>query len=231
MACLSYYPSDITFEGKVWQRAELHLKKVKIINELYKDYHRLEPWRSGRCNFDKYLEPEFKEYINHNRRNRKNSSIILKHSHFKNRNKQSISPFRLQAIKNSTLEINRMHLLDSINDYTTSGKFDNNMHTFLADNSIPNDTESNINTNDQLDMTQYRISSNRCSTSNDKYLKLNRNYFKKNKKYLNSSAAYSFKSPFNNANYSRSSSRNNSGHDQIQPVLNVNQDLNFGCQF
>jgi hypothetical protein len=56
MACLAYHPSSIIFEGNVVPRAWLHERRSKIVEELYKDYNNLLPWKSGMCRFDKYLD-------------------------------------------------------------------------------------------------------------------------------------------------------------------------------
>ncbi|CAI2363048.1 unnamed protein product [Moneuplotes crassus] len=56
MACLSYYPSSITYENKVVSRSWLHFKRSEIIKNIYSDYHNLLPWKSGNLEYEKYLE-------------------------------------------------------------------------------------------------------------------------------------------------------------------------------
>ncbi|CAI2359661.1 unnamed protein product [Moneuplotes crassus] len=55
MACLSYYPSSITFENKVVSRRWLHLKRSEIIKNIYSDYTNLQPWKLGNLEYEKYL--------------------------------------------------------------------------------------------------------------------------------------------------------------------------------
>lgn len=56
MACLSYYPSSINFQGKVVSRLWLHDRRSQITKNLYLNYHNLQPWKSGKCKIDKYME-------------------------------------------------------------------------------------------------------------------------------------------------------------------------------
>lgn len=118
-------------------RSLLHLKKVKIIQNLYSNYQNLQPWRSGKCNFDKYLDIDTVSLLN-NRQSTKSkfsampatskyanvSSKVHRNSHTPNESSNrkgnhesllpvgaiSISPFRQQVMKNKTIEISQMDL-------------------------------------------------------------------------------------------------------------------------
>ena len=137
MACLAYYPSNIVFEGKSMPRALLHMKKIKIIQNLYSNYQNLQPWRSGKCNFDKYLDIDTVSILN-SRQSAKSKFNIMsvtskivnpltkvhRNSHTPNEcsnrktnrisllpNDQiTISPFRQEVQKNKTIQITQMEL-------------------------------------------------------------------------------------------------------------------------
>ena len=144
MACLAYYPSNIIFEGKSLPRALLHQRKVNIIQNLYSNYHNLQPWKSGKCNFDKYLDIDTISLLNSKQsiknrlsimsvssKFRNPSSIIHRKSHTPNENsirkgyhnslltndRLKISPFRQEVLKNKTIQISHMELEEFKDDH------------------------------------------------------------------------------------------------------------------
>ena len=55
MACLAYFPSNVSFKGKVYKRAYLHDAKINAIRKLYQSIDTMLPWSSMTLNNQKYF--------------------------------------------------------------------------------------------------------------------------------------------------------------------------------
>jgi len=109
MACLSYYPSSINFEGCAVPRAWLHSKVSKIVQEVYKDYQYLHPWKSGKCDFEKYLNVTVSDVPLNNTKYTVRNSLTPNQTHMRTHTRGSfintdklLSPFRKRSIEASS---------------------------------------------------------------------------------------------------------------------------------